>query len=140
MVASEFSRQAMNFPIQSMIASAVSRAIGYMHGYKRKKLAEGVNLFNIVLQIHDAILLEVPNEHVQHVCEHVFPKYMRKAVPIYPSDLEGVKTGSGPYYLGAEVEVMNHWGETLSAAEAEARGIPVGTVGAEGCVIHYSKK
>lgn len=140
MVASEFSRQAMNFPIQSMIASAVSRAIGYMHGYKRKKLAEGVNLFNIVLQIHDAILLEVPNEHVKHVCEFVFPKYMRKAVPIYPSDLEGVKTGAGPYYLGAEVEVMNHWGETLSAAEAEERGIPVGTVGAEGCVIHYSKK
>jgi len=136
----EFGRQAMNFPIQSMIASAVSRALAYIHNYKRTYLNEnGVNLFNVLLQIHDAILLEVPYEHVKHVCEYVFPTYMRDAVPIYPSQLDGLPTGEGPYYLGIEAEVMRHWGEALSFDEAEKLGIPTGKGGAKGCVVNYSK-
>lgn len=137
----EFGRQAMNFPIQSMIASAVSRALAYIHAYKRTYLKEhGVNLFNVLLQIHDAVLLEVPYEHVKHVCEYVFPTYMRDAVPIYPSDLEGFPTGQGPYYLGIEAEVMRHWGEALSFEEAEKLGLPTGKGGAKGCVVNYSKE
>ncbi len=137
----EFGRQAMNFPIQSMIASAVSRALAYIHAYKRTYLKEhGVNLFNVLLQIHDAVLLEVPYEHVKHVCEYVFPTYMRDAVPIYPSDLEGFPTGQGPYYLGIEAEVMRHWGEALSFEEAEKIGLPTGKGGAKGCVVNYSKE
>jgi len=135
----EFGRQAMNFPIQSMIASAVSRALAYIYDYKARQLKRGRDVFKIVLQIHDAILLEVPNEYVEHVCEYVLPTFMRKAVPIYPSTLDGIPTGSGPYYLGIEAEVMNHWGEKLTAQEAEERGIPVGHGGAEGCVVTYSK-
>jgi DNA polymerase I-like protein with 3'-5' exonuclease and polymerase domains len=138
-MAAEFGRQAMNFPIQSMIASAVSRALAYIHDYKRKQLKKGRNLFNVLLQIHDAVLLEVPYAHVKHVCEYVLPTFMRQAVPIYPSKLDGTSTGNGPYYLGIEAEVMHHWGEALTYDEALALGIPTGHGGAEGCVVNYSK-
>lgn len=137
-LAAEFQRQAMNFPIQSMIASAVSRALAYIYDYKAKQLAKGKNLFKVLLQIHDAILLEVPYEHVQHVCEYVLPTYMRNSVPLYPSKLDGIPTGDGPYYLGIEAEVMQYWGEGLTDAEAIKLGIPTGRGGAEGCVVNYS--
>ena len=137
-LSAEFERQAMNFPIQSMIASAVSRALAYIYDYKAIQLKKGKDMFRILLQIHDAILLEVPYEHVKHVCEHVLPTYMRKAVPIYPSDLEGLPTGDGPYYLGIESEVMDHWGEVLTFEQAIEHGLPTGRGGVEGCVVRYS--
>jgi hypothetical protein len=39
--------------------------------------------------------------------------------------LTGVLTGDGPYHLGAEVEVFNHWGEGLSEQEAIEWNIPL---------------
>lgn len=140
-LAAEFERQAMNFPIQSMIASAMSRAIAYVHDYKMRQFkATNQHMFNFVLQIHDAILLEVPYKYVQHVCEYVLPKYMRDAVPIYPTRLDGMPTINGPYTLGIEVEVMNHWGEKLTHAEAVEYGTPTGIGGKTGCIVNYSKQ
>jgi len=138
-LAAEFGRQAMNYPIQSMIASAVSRALAHIHTYKAKQLCAGVDMFKILLQIHDAVLLEVPYRYVKHVCEWVLPKFMRDAVPIYPSSLDGVPTGAGPYYLGIEVEVMKHWGEGLKESEALELDLPTGIGGVESCVVNYSK-
>lgn len=135
----EFGRQAMNFPIQSMIASAVSRAMAYLYDYKRRQLLKGKDLFKIVLQIHDAILFEVPYEHVDHVCNYVIPKYMRKSVPIWPTDLGGTPTGDGPYYLGIEADVMKYWGESLTLEQATKLGLPTGKGEKEGCVFNFSK-
>lgn len=138
-LAAEFERQAMNYPIQSMIASAMSRAIALIHDYKERQLKKGHNMFNFVLQIHDAILLEVPFKYVKHVCEYVLPRYMRDGVPIYPSTLDGFPTGDGPYTLGIEADVMNHWGEVLTYEEAIKAGLPTGTGGETGCIVNYSK-
>jgi hypothetical protein len=138
-IEAEFGRQAMNFPIQSMIASAVSRALAYIHDYKEQELRKGRDLFRVLLQIHDAILLEVPYEHVKHVCEFVLPNFMRKSVPIYPTTLDGIPTSVGPYYLGLEAEVMRHWGEKLLDSEAKSLGLPTGSASIDGCVINYSK-
>jgi uracil-DNA glycosylase family 4 len=137
-LSAEFERQAMNFPIQSMIASAVSRAIAYIHDYKMRQLEKGHDMFKILLQIHDAILLEVPYKYVRHVCEYVLPTYMRESVPIYPTNLDGIPTGGGPYTLGIEAEVMNHWGELLTYKEAMQHKLPTGTGGVAGCVVNYS--
>jgi uracil-DNA glycosylase family 4 len=137
-LAAEFERQAMNFPIQSMIASAVSRAIAYVHDYKLRQLKRGHDMFRILLQIHDAILLEVPYKYVKHVCEYVLPTYMREAVPIYPTNLDGIPSGDGPYTLGIEADVMNHWGELLTYNEATKHGLPTGSGKVTGCVVNYS--
>lgn len=135
----EFERQAMNFPIQSMIASAVSRAIAYVYDYKHRMLKQGHDMYKILLQIHDAILLEVPYRYVKHVCEYVLPTYMRESVPIWPTSLDGMPTGDGPYTLGIEADVMNHWGENLSYEEAVKHGLPTGSGKVAGCVVNYSK-
>ena len=129
----------MNFPIQSMIASAVSRAIAYLYDFKRRQLLKGKDLFKIVLQIHDAILFEVPYEHVDYVCNYVIPKYMRKSVPIWPTDLGGNPTGDGPYYLGIEADVMKYWGESLTLDQAIKLRLPTGKGEKEGCVFNFSK-
>ncbi len=139
-LAAEFSRQAMNFPIKSMIASAVSRAIAYLHDYKIKNLdSEGKPMYRLLLQIHDAILFEVPYRHVAEFCETVLPSVMRETVPIYPTDLDGVETGEGPFYLGLEGDVMDHWGEVLSYEKASSIGLPTGTGEVPGCIVNYSK-
>lgn len=117
----EFERQAMNFPIQGMIASAVSRAIAYLHDYKRQ--CGDPNLFRILLQIHDAILVEAPYENVQFVAEHVMPWAMREMVSIHPTKLDGVPTGDGPYKLGFEAEVMEHWGEHIQPEKLSLYGL-----------------
>jgi uracil-DNA glycosylase family 4 len=132
----EFGRQAMNFPIQSMIASVVSRAMGHL--YQSRKDAGDPDLFRIFLQIHDAILLEVPCKNVKYVCEEVLPFAMRDCVPIYPSDLEGNAFSDDPYYLGIEVEVMEHWGELLSEERAQSLGLPTGVYVGNGNVVNYT--
>jgi len=138
-LAAEFERQAMNYPIQSMIASAVSRAVAYVYDYRRRMLKQGHDMYKILLQIHDAILFEVPYKYVKHVCEYVLPTYMREAVPIWPTDLDGIPTGDGPYTLGIEADVMNHWGEVLTYEEAKTFGTPTGTGKNNGCIVNYSK-
>ena len=42
-----------------------------------------------LLQIHDALLLEVPYANVEFVTQQVLPWAMRKMVPIYPTRLNG---------------------------------------------------
>jgi uracil-DNA glycosylase family 4 len=118
----EYERQAMNFPIQGMIASAVSRAIAHLYHYRYD--VGRPDLYRILLQIHDAILLEVPYEHVGFVAGTVIPYAMRDMVPIYPTTLAGVPTGKGPYYLGFGLEVSEHWGEPISLARCRELGIP----------------
>lgn len=137
-LAGEFERQAMNFPIQGTIASAMSRAIAYLYDARRQ--VGNPNLFKILLQIHDAILLEVPYEHVRFVAEVIIPWAMRTMVPIYPADLSGEPTGTGPYYLGAEAEVMSHWGELLTQEEAKMCNATQPVFSAEGMVVNYFRK
>lgn len=134
----EFERQAMNFPIQGMIASAMSRAIAYLHDYKEQ--SGNPDMFRILLQIHDAILIEAPYENVQFVAEKVMPWAMRDMVSIYPTKLDGKPTGTGPYKLGFEAEVMEHWGEHLKADKLSVYGLdPSHTSYArDGVVVKYA--
>lgn len=132
----EFGRQAMNFPIQSMIASVVSRAMAYL--YQAREDSGDPELFKIFLQLHDAILLEVPYANVKRVCEEVLPFAMRECVPIYPSDLAGVPFAGDPYYLGVESEVMEHWGERVTEDRALSLGLPTGIYVGDGNVVNYT--
>lgn len=140
-VRSEFERQAMNYPLQSMIASAVSRAMGHMAYYRLnyEETKKKDCYFRFLLQIHDAILFEVRHDRVKYFCETFLPKYMRRSVPIYPTNLDGIPLGTGPYYLGLSAEIMEHWGEKLTHARATELGLPTGHNTVDGCTIEYSK-
>lgn len=123
----EFERQAMNFPIQSLVASTMNRAMAYTWDYN-KNVEPG--LFRILLQIHDAILLECRYEHVEHIIDNVLPLTMREMVPVYPTGLDGVPIeGRGPYRLGIDSEVLTTFGSHITAEECEKYGIPLVTAG-----------
>lgn len=120
----EFERQAMNFPIQSMVASAMDRAVAYLQDY-RSGVIRDPSVYRMLLQIHDAIVVEAPYEHAAYVAQHVLPHNMTERVAIHPTDLDGVPTGVGPYHLGVDVEVYDHWGESLTKAFCENNKIPL---------------
>jgi uracil-DNA glycosylase family 4 len=120
----EFERQAQNFPIQGMVASAVNRALAYLQDY-RDRVLEQQDMFRILLQIHDAVLLEAPYEHVDQVVSEVLPECMCKMVPIWPTTLDGTAVDRGPYFFGIDTEVMPRWGEHLTKEQASEWKIPL---------------
>ena len=72
----ELERQFLNFPFQSMVADAVSFALHALyHDSRRGRLG-----YKIVLQIHDAIILEVPVTALEEVYDEVLPQCMEAAV------------------------------------------------------------
>ena len=113
----------MNFPVQGMVASAVNRGLARMRKVVRDNdMRDGVRL---LLQLHDAGLVEVRYDLLEYVVDELIPYAMRDCVPIFPTTLDGVPTGKGPYYLGIDTVVENHWGEKFSYEEAKHLGIPL---------------
>lgn len=104
-----------------MISDAVSRALDYMYHYRETH--SDID-YKIILQIHDAILLEVPFEHAGRVWSEVIPECMVSRVPIYPCHLNGKPTGKGPYYLGAGRDAYLRWGEELKKEDCTKLGLP----------------
>jgi DNA polymerase I-like protein with 3'-5' exonuclease and polymerase domains len=128
-IQSEFERQAMNYPIQSMIASVVDRAAAYMQDY-RDNVDGRSDLFRMLLQIHDALIIEVPYDYVEEVLDEVLPLCMVNTLPIYPTFLDGLpREGDGPYYLGLDKEIHKHWGEDLKGWQVDKLGLPHKTAG-----------
>lgn len=118
----EFERQAMNYPIQSMIASAVDRGLAYLDDIiERQGLGNDLRL---LLQIHDAGLVECRYHLIPHAIE-LIKWAMVDMVEIWPTSLDGAPRGDGPYRLGLEFEVSRHWGEKYSKEKAEQLGIPL---------------
>ena len=105
-----FGRQAKNFPIQSLVADAVSQAIYYLYKYRNEWGLKA----KIVLQVHDAIIMEVPFDEVNLVYTELFPKAMVESVPLYRADLDGrIAEGSSPKFLGIDREIFEEWGKPL---------------------------
>lgn len=117
----ESERQGLNYNMQSTVADAVSRALDYMYHYRETH--SDID-YKIILQIHDAILLEVPFEHAGRVWSEVIPECMVSRVPIYPCHLNGKPTGKGPYYLGAGRDAYLRWGEELKKEDCIKLGLP----------------
>lgn len=118
----EFERQAMNFPIQGMVASAVDRGLAYLDEAIEENTKTGD--IRLLLQMHDAGLLETRYDLVGYSVE-LIRWAMSHCVPIYPTNLAGEPTGKGPYYLGVDVSVEEHWGEKISATRCNELGIPL---------------
>ena len=133
----EFGRVGKNFPIQGMVASAVNRAVAYLTDYKLS--TNQPDLFRILLQIHDALLLEARYEDVPLVAQKILPWAMRQMIPIYPTTLSGMPTGAGPYRLGIDVGVSHHWGQYLTEEEAHSYGLREKTWAGDGVVVAYYK-
>jgi uracil-DNA glycosylase family 4 len=123
-VVAEYERQSMNFPIQSSVADAMSCALDHIYNY-RKTAPAGMH-YDIILQVHDAVLLEVPYECVSWVVEDVLPTCMSEKVSIYSCGLDGKirAEGGGPYHLGIATEVFTKWSIPLTKDDCKVMGIP----------------
>jgi DNA polymerase I-like protein with 3'-5' exonuclease and polymerase domains len=122
-VVGEMERQAMNFPIQGVVADAVARAADYLYHYREDYDIPWEELYLLALQIHDAIVSLVPLDNVPWMVDEVLPTCMTDLVPIYPCHLDGQpKEGEKSYRLGIDTEVMLHWGEKLTPAQCRELG------------------
>lgn len=117
----EQERQAQNFPIQSGVADAMNIALANLANYRRQYAIP----FRFLLQIHDAVLLEVPVAYAEQVVEHMMPTCMVSQVPIVPCRLDGSEIPNvQTYNLGVETDIGLHWGEQVPKAVAREIQLP----------------
>jgi uracil-DNA glycosylase family 4 len=117
--AADLEREFMNFPIQGSVAEAMNQAF-YNFSQYREWTAQP-DLYRLLLQNHDAALLEVPVSKLRLAVQAI--RYcMQEAVPIYPTTLGGALLGTGPYRLGVDIEIYEHWGEKLTNERAAELG------------------
>jgi len=101
-----FGRQAKNFPIQGLVADVVNQAVYHLchlrdeWGLKSK----------LVIQIHDAVILEVPETEVKVVYEQLLPQAMVDAIPIWTTALDGHVQKGCPHFLGIDRTIFREWG------------------------------
>jgi len=89
----------MNFPIQSTVADTCMLALWMMADY-RQQFGLG---FRIINQIHDAILLEVPQTEIAATKQMCFDTMANIYIP-----LEAGRS----LKLDVDVDVMSRWGES----------------------------
>lgn len=126
-VTGEQERQAQNFPIQGTVADAVSRAIDNLYHYRQE-----INLdYRLLLQIHDAVLFEVPIPNLRRFLhgDENHPSVLRECminrVPIWPTFLDGTRRSDvdEPYHFGIDYDVQINWGEDVTEEQAKEFGI-----------------
>lgn len=113
----EQERQAMNFPIQSAVADAMNMAMGHLFWYRYEQI-DATLWYDIVLQVHDAVVLECPAYCLDWVCNDVIPTCMGDRVPVYPTGLDGTPRAGGPYHLQVPPpDVFTKWSVPLTKAD-----------------------
>lgn len=124
-VLGEFERQAKNFPIQGGVSSLVTRGLVQLQ-YQRDEVLQRPDLFRMLLQIHDAGLIEAPYEYVDYLTKPggLIEHAMVHSVPVFPTTLTGTPLGTGPYYCSLDIEVEPRWGEKYTLEECKLYGIP----------------
>ncbi len=120
----DIERKFKNFPIQSLVADAVSLAMGNFRRYRR----EHPHLkYRLSLQIHDDIVALVPIPQISEFYHKVIPACMTDRVDVWPTDFDGNRRPDpqAPYHLVPDRHVYLRWGMDITKAEAEAKGIPL---------------
>lgn len=120
-VIGEQQRQAKNFPIQNCVADAAWTAIYNFWEFQR--LHPDYH-YRMLLQIHDALLFEVPIPEVGRFFSDVLRPCMIDNVPIWPRYLDNTPMNvSEPYHFGIDHKVQLNWGEDISEEAAHAVGL-----------------
>ena len=108
-------REAVNFPIQGTVADTLNVALYNLWAYRR--LHPAVK-YDIILAIHDAVMLEVPIDCIEPVVEEVLPMCMRDGAEIPAS------SRSPKFKLDIDPTIMFRWGEEPDREAMESAGIP----------------
>jgi DNA polymerase I-like protein with 3'-5' exonuclease and polymerase domains len=119
-VLGELQRKAANFGMQAGVADGMNEGLDNLYNHPRK---EEIG-YRIVLQIHDAALLEVPVEHVDEVYDKIMPECLTEKITFRSCDLDGIAYPDSPVYrFGIDRKVCYRWGEALTWKECDALGV-----------------
>jgi len=118
----DYGRQAMNFPIQNLVADAMSQ--GLDHLLRTRREVPTCPEFQLVLQVHDAVILQTPIQCIPALVRNVLPDCLVRKVPLNPTTLDGEPLPRGPYYLHVGIDVFQRWGEPMTAETAARLEIP----------------
>lgn len=97
----KYGREASNFPIQSCIADSVNVAICNLLDYRGK---HSELKYKLCMQIHDALLLECPEEQLEQTKEAL----QVCMVDNNPLVLDGIQRR-----FSIDIDVYRHWGEPI---------------------------
>jgi len=100
-------RQARNFVMQSTVADAMNLTLYKLYSHNMRKQIG----YRIVLQMHDACLLEVPEKHVDVVKNEIIPECV-SSVKFRPCTADGEAYGDY-YHFFSDIEVYQRWGIPL---------------------------
>lgn len=122
-------REAGNFRIQNAVAECVDISCKNFTDFRRDYT--GPHRFTMVLQIHDALLFEVPFASVEWMVDHVIPLCMRDRVDIWPRDFDGnlLPGIESPYHLDVDLAIERWWGEKIDREWGLGVGLPEKTAG-----------
>jgi len=125
-VIGDLERQAGNFKIQAHIADSMSRALDHLYNYRKTRPSKDL-WYDLLLQVHDAVILEVPFNSIEWVVDDVLPTCLSKRNESWPTDFDGVvyPDVKEPFHLGIDISVMLRWSEELNKEQAQALGIPL---------------
>ena len=104
-------REGVNFPIQSLVAEALSIALRNLWQYKEQNTWCN---YDILLAIHDAVLLQVPVALIEHVIEFVLPACMKHGVTVPVLN----------FNFDIDPDIYLRWGEKPNAEDLEDWGVP----------------
>jgi len=104
-------REGVNFPIQSLVAEALSIALRNLWQYKEQNTWCN---YDILLAIHDAVLLQVPVALIEHVIEFVLPACMKHGVTVPVLN----------FNFDIDPDIYLRWGEKPKAEDLEDCGVP----------------
>ena len=105
-IRAEQERQAVNMPIQGTVADVLSVALYNLYRYKRE-WDTGVK-YEILVPVHDAVILHVPVKYVDKVVQEVLPLCMTELAPVPHINLR----------LGIDITISTRWGLKQKKDEA----------------------
>jgi uracil-DNA glycosylase family 4 len=109
----DYQREAVNFPIQSTVGDSMSGALINFWNYRR--YINPAIKYDLLLSIHDAVLLQVPYAHVAGVVEEVIPSCMVNGLEV---------PGCGLHYGIGDIDIQLRWGERADPNELLSLGVP----------------
>jgi DNA polymerase I-like protein with 3'-5' exonuclease and polymerase domains len=128
----EQGRSAKNYPIQNLVADYI---LLVMYHLRRERAVRGMDhMFRVVLQIHDALMLEVKVPYIAEV-EKLVRHVMTKMVPIMPRtivdnvpfdklDENHPRYLPVPYNFEVDCSVFLNWSQAIDPVRGAALGIP----------------
>lgn len=103
-LASQFAREAKNFPIQSAVADLMNESLGWICDHRN----ECQTPFRIVNFVHDSILIEVPEDNVEELKQFLMRCFRENCIPIRDIQ-DGELLQSEPLYLSLDFSVSKEW-------------------------------